>query len=238
MKLPSVLIFTITYSGKDYCLDEFIKHCDAIKYPNTRHIIIDNTDDKGVYFQKLKAKFRHTDYEVFRTERGNNSREALSRSQNFARRIAKVDDFDYMFSLESDIMCPPNIIGDLMAHAKPVVTGLYHIGDRAKGIRVPCITLKEFNKTIGAFGTRLLKTTEWDEYKNNGLKQVQTGGFGNCLIRREIFEEYAFWYDSRFQGHSDIYFFNDLFQDRVPVFVDTDIICDHQNSKWSDVEDR
>lgn len=238
MRVPKILVFSVTYEGKDYCLDEFITHSSEINYPNYKHIIIDNSNDDGRYSRKLRKKLTPLGYDVHKVERGNNTREALTRSQNFARQIAIDEGYDYMFSLESDVMCPKDIIQRLMQHAKPVTTGLYHIGDRSKGIRVPCITLAQFNDRIGAWGTRLLKVEEFAEYTNKGLKQVQAGGFGNCLIRRDIFIKYPFWYDSRFQGHSDIYFFNDLFQRKIPVFVDTDIVSDHQNVNWNTVKDR
>lgn len=239
MKAPKVLIFTITYKGKDYCFNEFIARANTINYPNKKHIIIDNTADDGLqYYKTLKKRLRNKDYHVYHVERGNNSREALSRSQNFARKIALDEGYDYMLSLESDIMCTPDVVQKLMVHVKPVVTALYHIGDRSKGIRVPCITLAEFRKDIGAWGTRLLKVEEHKDYTRNGLKQVQAGGMGCTLIRRDILERFSFYYDPRFQGHSDIYFFNNLFQSKIPVFTDTDLVLDHQNVNWNTVEDR
>lgn len=239
MKIPRVLIFTITYSGKDYCFWDWFQSTTELTYKNTKHIIIDNTEDGGIYFNELKQRMKEfPDVEVYHTQRGNNSREALSRSQNFARKYAIENNFDYILSIESDIFAPKDTIQKLLVHCKPVVTALYHIGDRSKGVRVPCITLPKWSNELGAWGTRLLAIDEFKEYQSNGLKQVQAGGLGCTLIRKDVFKNFRFWYDPRFQGHSDIYFFNDLFIKGIPVFVDTDITCDHQNVPWSEVKDR
>lgn len=228
--LPKVLVFTPIYEAKDYCLKDFIAHSKKLTYGNKRHIFIDNSQGRE-YFTKLKRM----GLDVFHVDRGDNSRQALAAAQNKARSIALEGDYDYMFSLESDIFPPEDIIERLMMHVKPVITGLYFIGPQTN---VPCITLPEYQESIKAFGTRLLKVDEFRDYIRKGLKRVAAGGFGTALIRRDIFEKTNFTYDYRFQGHSDIYFFNWCFNNKVPVYVDTDIVCEHKNSDWKEVKDR
>lgn len=230
-------MFTPIYNAKNYSLNEFIEHAKAMTYKNKDHIFIDNSETKD-YSIALKRRLQPLGFKIYHIERGSNSREAIARTQMFARNKAITGNYDYLFSLESDIMVPPDILEQLLKHGKDVITALYYIGDRSKGQRVPCITLPDYNKYLNAFGTRLLSPEEWNQYKNQGLKRVQAGGFGTCLIYKRIFHKFNFYYDPRFQGHSDIYFFNELFMNRIPVFVDTDIICEHKNSNWEDVEDR
>ncbi len=233
MKLPRVLIFTLIYEAKDYCLGEFLKHSKAITYPNTRHIFIDNSKTTN-YYEKLKGM----GLEAYHVNRGANSREALARCQNFARKMAIEEDYPYLFSLESDIMCPPDIIQRLMVHGKDVISGLYYIGNKKTGVIIPCATLPKWNENIGAWGTRLLYKEEIDDFVKAGLVKVQAAGMGCCLIHRNAYIRTSFTYDPRFNGHSDIYFFNEMFQQKVPVFIDTDIKCEHDNSAWSEVKDR
>lgn len=237
MKLPKVLIFTPIYEGKDYCLDEWLENIKNINYPNKRHIVIDNSKTTR-YFKKLKKKLPKYGLEVYHVARGNNSRESLSRAQTFARRIAIDEGYDYLFSLESDIIVSPEIVQVLLSHGLDVVSGLYMLGDKQEGVQVPCITKAEFNKQLGSYGTRLLHPEEYIQYINAGLKQVVAGGMGCCLISRKIFKDIGFYYDPRFQGHSDVYFFNELFWKKIPMFVDTDMVCDHRNSDWLNVKDR
>ena len=80
MKLPRVLITIITYEGKDYCYKEFRRHAKAISYPNKKFLIIDNSKGTG-YAKKLRKDWDT----VIRTGRGNNARESLARSQEYAK---------------------------------------------------------------------------------------------------------------------------------------------------------
>lgn len=228
-----VLVFTPIYSEKDYCLEEFIANCERIDYPNYKHIYIDNSKTLD-YISKLQSM----GLEAYHVERGNNSREALTRAQNFARNIAIKEGYDFIFSLESDIFCPNDIIQRLIIQGKSVISGLYMIGDRSKGMRHPCITIKKWNKMLNSFGTRLLTVKEAEELPESGLMRVAAGGMGCCLISKEVFTRFPFWFEPRLLGHSDIFFFNDMNNYKIPVYVDLSLYCEHKNSKWTDVKDR
>lgn len=232
MKYPKVLVFTPIYDKKDYCLDKFVEHADKLLYPNYNHIFIDNTNDGGVYAEKLKAK----GLDVAHIDRGKTTREALARAQKFARKFAIKEDYDYMLSLESDIMIKPDTIHRLMAWGKDVITALYLIGN--DDIKIPCITLPKYSKELGAWGTRLLKPEEIPQYMNQGLRQVQAGGMGCCLIHKNVFKKIDFYFDPRFRSHSDVYFFNHCWENKIGSYVDTGVYLDHDNSDWTKVEDR
>ena len=238
MSLPKVLIFTITYSGKDYCLDEFIENTQKFSYDNKEHIFIDNSDDGGKYAEELKQKLEPLGIKVYHVERGNTSREALARSQNFARKIFLNGNWDYLMSLESDIFPKYNVIEALLLHGLDVVTGLYMIGFKEKGTRWPCITKYAKNPKTGTYGSRLLRKEEFMDYINKGLKDVAAGGMGCCLMYRSVVEKVPFTYIPGLRPHSDVFWFNDVRRLGVPVFVDTDVLCDHKNSDWKDVADR
>lgn len=231
MELPSVLIVTTIYDKKEYCLEEFLERSSKIDYPNKRHIFVDNSKTTD-----FADKLIGMGLEAYHVDRGNNSREAIARGCNFGRRMCLEEGYDYLFMLESDVMVEPDILLKLMSHCKDVVSGVYYIG--TKDPRVPCITLPEFKEHIRAFGTRLLWMSEWEDYFMKGLKPVAANSFGCCLIHKNILKEIKFYYDARLKGHPDIYFFNTCFEKKIPVFVDTDIICQHQNIDWGLVEDR
>lgn len=233
--IPKILVFTPIYDAKDYCLDAFVENCSKFNYPNYEHIIIDNSKTKKYYYD-LQGKLHDTGIKVYHVTRGNNSRESLARAQNFARRYFLEGDYDYLMSLESDIFAPSDTLQRLLLHNKKVVTGWYLIG--TKEVKIPCITIKKFNEHLHAWGTRLLNAQEILEYTRHGLKEVAAGGMGVCLIKRGIVERFKFYYDPRFTGHSDIYFFNDCNNNKVKVYVDTDLTCDHQFSNWMEVQDR
>ena len=238
MRLPKVLVFTPIYADKDYCLDEFIENIQKFTYENREHIVIDNSNDGGKYTEKLKDKLEPLGIKVYHVERGKNSREALARSQNLARKIFLEGNYTYLMSLESDIFPKPNITDALVLDNLDVVTGLYMIGFREKGTRWPCITVSWKNPKTGTYGSRLLKKEEFMDYINKGLKNVFAGGMGCCLMHRDVVEKVPFTYIIGHNGHSDVFWFDDARRAGYPVFVDTDLLCDHKNSDWTKVKDR
>ncbi len=236
MNWPKILIFTVTYSGKDYCLDKFITNCKKFTYSNFEHIFIDNTDDQGVYYNKLCRKLKPLGIKVFRVQRGNTSREAIARAQNRAREYFLEGKYDYFMSLESDIFPASNIMEGLLWDNKDIVTGLYLIGDGK--VKVPCVFQPWKNEKTGTSGTRLLEGKEIMPFVNGGLQRVAAGGMGCCLMSRYVVEKIAFTYIPGHEGHSDIFFFNNALRLGYQIWVDANLKCAHLNSSWEDVKDR
>jgi len=233
MKFPKVLIFSPTYEGKEYCRERFVETINKIKYPNFDFIMIDNSKTED-YYNKLKKE----GIDVRRVPRGNNSREALAASQNYARRYALDNNYDYVLSIESDIFPPTTIIQDLMKHWKPVIGAWYLIGGTTEKIpKHPCVFLLD-NSKHGA--TRLITLKEHEQAKEKGgLQQVHGMGVGCTLIDINVLKEQVFWCDNRFTNkHSDVYFYMDLWNKKVPVYVNYDVYVEHQPSDWSLVHDR
>jgi hypothetical protein len=232
MALPKVLMFTVTYEGKDYCFEEFLENAKKLDYPGVRHIWFDNSVGDE-YFNKLKG----LGLEVYKVERGNNSREALARGQEMARKMAIDEGYDYLFSLESDIFPPKDIIQGLMTWGKDVCTGLYMLGADNPEVTRPCVTIP-YRTDAGTMGTRQLKVEEYTEYMDKGLHQVAAGGMGVCLMHKNAFTKTSFYYIPGLLAHSDVFFFNDMRTKNIEVFVDTGAYCIHKNSQWCDVKDR
>jgi cellulose synthase/poly-beta-1,6-N-acetylglucosamine synthase-like glycosyltransferase len=229
---PKVLIAVPIYEGKDYIFDTFYKNLMQFTYPNADFIIIDNSKDMH-YFLKLKRRGYKC---LTHVPRGDNSRQALCNAQNYARTKVLDEGYDYLLFVESDLLPPPDTIQQLMIHNKPVVGVFYLLGTVKK---VPCIFIKEYKSEALGMGTRLLNPEEYQEYYMNGLKQVHGTGLGTTLIRRDILQRFYFWHDERFDNkHSDVYFYMDLDNNGIPVYVDTDIIVEHRPSKWEDVIDK
>jgi len=235
MKLPKVLVFSPTYEGKEYCREEFVENVKKFTYPNADFLMIDNseTDD---YSRRLIAD----GVPCIRVPRGGNSRVALASAQNLARDIAVKEKYDYVLSLESDLFPPKDIIESLMKHQKSVVGALYLIGGTAPSIPThPCVFVFD-QKDTGVGGTRLITVEEHEQMKKmGGIFNVHGMGVGCTLISTYLLKNYLFWTDNRFTNkHSDVYFYMDLWNNKVPVFVDYDNEVEHRPSAWSLVKDR
>lgn len=225
MKLPKVLVFTVTYDKKDYCFDEFIQQLD-FSYPKKyyRHIWIDNSNDDGAYAKKLEAH----GLDVIKTARGNNAREAVARSQNIARKIAIEENYEYLLSIESDMFdIPKNIIQHLIGRHKDVVGCYYTIGDDK--VRKPCITVSKPLEN-GMMGHRLLSLEEADVLiKWGGVHNIVNCGLGCTLIKKDVFVKTPFKYYPNLRPFSDAFFANDVIHNGFKTFVDVDVLLEHKN---------
>lgn len=237
-KYPKVLVATCTYKGKHYAFKKWWNSIKNLTYPVSQILIVDNSDDSGNYASKLR-RLTQGKAKVIRAKRLKDSRQTLSYSQNLIRKYVTDNDFEYWMSIESDLEVPPNTIETLMRWHKPVVGGLYEIGFANKAGRRYCVFVVDKKDTL-LHGTRIISPEEHEQLKvKKGLFQIHGCGIGCTLIRRDIVKKYPFWTDERFENkHSDVYFYMSLQNDRVPVYIDTNIVCEHHNSDWSLVGDR
>jgi len=234
MKYPKILIACPTYEGKDYIIDKWVENIKNISYPNFDYLIVDNSVNEE-YYKKLESR----GYNVVHVNRGKHSRDALSNAQNYIREKVLVEGYDYWLSVESDLLPPKNIVWKLLLHGKPVTGVIYYLGDWGPEKPHPACLFVLDKKESGLTGTRLVKPEELCNVVNTGLQQVHGMGLGCTLISRNILSRFKFWTDERFvDKHSDVYFYLDLQNAGVPVFVDTNIVVKHYASSWELVKDR
>ena len=238
-----VLVVTPTYEGKHYIFDKFYKRLRELTYPNYDFIIIDNSTGSN-YVTKLR---RMGVRNVHHCNRGRNSRDTLAISQNYAREYFLKGNYDYVFSLESDVIPPVDIIQRLMRHQKMLVGAVYLIGTGTT--KLPCLFVTDKMES-GENGTRLIGTKrlggklvsvkgEVEKYLNKGLLRFHGMGLGCTLIRRDLLSSFGFWTDERYDDkHSDVYFYLALHNKGYDVWADTDLMVDHWPSKWDEVSDR
>lgn len=260
MDEPRVLIGSPIYDGKDYCIKEHLKCVKGLDYNNYEHIIVDNSKTDKFYKELISMGVN-----AYRVDRGKNSREAINNSMNFVREYFLNGSYDYLFIIETDLFPDKNIIKRLLSHEKRVVGSYYVLGFKKDNIEYEkykrlystgiisqdvykeCITDLQFQRACifeldrkkhGSLGTRNISNEESYEYFGTGLRQVHGCGLGATLIRRDIIERFPFWTDSRFDGkHHDVYFYMDLHNEGIEVYIDTDVLIKHKPSRWLEVED-
>ena len=227
---PKVLVALPTYEGKDYIFQKNFEAIKAINYPNFDYVYIDNTKSLN-YVNKLRRRGA----KAVHVPRGDNSRQALCNSQNWAREKVIAGNYDYLMFIESDLIPTPDCITRLMSHNKGVVGAIYFIGHKVK---IPCVFFLDW-KDSTQLGSRLIKLQEVPEFMNSGLREVHGLGLGCTLIRGDIVRRFFFWHDERFGNkHSDVYFYLDMHNNGYKVHVDTNYLIPHFPSDWSDVKDK
>lgn len=226
-----MLVAIPTYQGKDYVFHENWNCVKNFTYPNYEYVYIDNSPTPDYYY-KLKRRGAN----VVRVPRGANSRQALCNAQNWARNKVIRDNYDYLMFVESDLLPTPDAIQRLMNAGKPVVGALYYIGHE---IKIPCVFFLDWKGTGSSLGSRLISLREVPTFVGSGLRQVHGMGLGCTLIRGDLVKRFPFWYDERFDNkHSDVYFYMDVHNKGIPVYVDSNYVIVHKPSKWDEVKDK
>lgn len=240
MTVPKVLVGVVTYEGKDYCWNKFYKALKNLDYPNFEVLIVDNTRSKRYYKELVKRTKKDDFITVERAERGENSRVAHANSLNVIRQRVLEGGYDYFMSIESDLTPPSDIIQRLLSHRKPVVGCIYMIGYPWSKKYPPqaCLFQKESDGN-GGYRTKRLDHDDGWLYFGAGLQPVHGCGLGTTLIRASVLKDVKFWYyiGNGEPKHSDVLFYRDLDELKIPVYVDTDIVIPHYNSSWDLVKD-
>lgn len=115
--MTKILIFTPTYDVKDYCFEEFLDHLLKFKVnAQMSAVILDNTKITSSYFEKLCARLANMSILVVRypPDESDTVRDILATSYNIARNIVLREDYDYLLTLESDILPEPDDLQKLL----------------------------------------------------------------------------------------------------------------------------
>lgn len=106
----AVLVATPTYAGKAYCLDEYVESVRAFTYPDRELLLVDNTRDNLAYFNRivqLGVIASHMEpHETFADT-------TFCAFKGIAE-YAHVNDFEYILSLEQDVIIPPTALDHMV----------------------------------------------------------------------------------------------------------------------------
>jgi len=245
---PKVLVGTVTYEGKDYIQKEHEQAIQDIKYPNTSRLVVDNSRGTS-YVETLRRR----GVNAVTVERGSNSHEAICNGYQRLWDHVLDNDFDYLLTVESDLLPQPDDLDRLMMHDRPIVGSWYYLGRKNQNAAYqPCIMVdthdgagKIGSKMLGAIhkdnGERVLDVGKVNEWKNSGLRECHGCGFGCTLIHRSIIEaipKLDYVKTDEVEKHTDTWFYYQLRNNGISVFVDTDRVVEHHPSDWNKVEDR
>jgi len=223
-----VLVGCPTFSGKDYCLDEYVARVKSLTFPNYDILLVDNSKDES-YCDKIRS----FGLDCIHSEYFTGVKKRIANSRNLLRQKVLDEGYDFFLSLEQDIIPPVDVIQRLILHQKRVVTGIYTrkveaiVNGKNLGVKnVPVVYTANADCSVRPFLPR--------EVNNVGLKRMWMSGLGCLLIHRSILEKIEFKVDNPSDGCDDMFFFNDLQKLRIMAFADTSVFCKHLEKKWSD----
>jgi len=239
---PKILIVTPTAHHKDYCLREWAKSISELTYDNLDILILDNSEDKKHAENFLGYKFRPKTYimHVPKIEKDKDIRYHMARCNEISRVYAIKNNYDYILSIESDVFAPvKNAVEILLSHNREVVGFTYFIGKHHNSMLVCLNRISEntyFKEdALGDWQSGLL-------FMDGTLKECVNLGLGFVLIKRSVFTQIPFqindeeWHiETENFAHADTFFNIDLQKKGIPIYCDTNYICEHQNQSWGKV---
>ncbi len=135
--------------------------------------------------------------------------------------------YDYLFSVDSDIVLPSDALEKMLSHDRDIVTGMYI--QRIPGTH----TLEVYGVTPGNGRAQI----PYKLLKDRGLVEVAGCGFGCVLIKRRVLEGvpkphfvYREALDHKNTVSEDVYFCMKATDNNYTIWVDTSIKCDHVGS--------
>lgn len=229
--LPKVLIGCPTYEKQAYCLDRFITAIKNIDYPEYELLIVENTEDNDAYYKKIKEN----GINVIKDNTKGKARLKLEKARNIFRKKVLEENFDYLLTVDQDIIVPPNVLQKLINAKKDLISAVYFTHMEKNGI-VKTIPVLFINTANPEQVTHL----SIDEAFKDQIIKIRACGLGCLLISKKCLEKVDFNFESNFPGGEDVYFCKQAQEKGFEIFADTSVKCRHlileQKDKWKDTE--
>ena len=216
---PRILVGCPTSFHKEYCLKKYADAVKGLTYKNHDVLLIDNSPEDD-YFKKIKE----AGLPVIKGPYFESARDRIIASRNILRKKVIDESYDYLFSLEQDVLPQKDILEKLISHNRRVITAVYFANNMIPGETlsklIPLVYILEDEKTLS-----MRPLNEDELWKDQGLKQVVSAGLGCVLIHRDVLKEVKFRY--ALNTFDDRWFFKDLYDKNIKIFADTSIKCKH-----------
>ncbi|RXZ78198.1 glycosyltransferase [Paenibacillaceae bacterium] len=236
--LPTVTI-AAPIRNRAYILNQYLHHLQQIDYPKERiniHFVVNDSVDESLQillkFKKNYGKeYNKVVIETYNRRvpedrrishiRNNYIFEHLSVMRNYILSKVKTD---YLFSCDSDILVPENIIRKLLAHDKDIVSGLIFNGyvDHVVHPYESTNLMKyDFHGKLNHVSNYKIMTAK-DKNISELLEVDVTGAV--ILLTSDVCKQAK--YGWHFQGE-DIYFCNQAKEKGYKIYCDIGAFCSH-----------
>jgi GT2 family glycosyltransferase len=219
-----VLVGTPTSDKKLYCQDDFIARVKSFTYPLRDFLIVDNSESRKNHKRLIKDDIKS----IHVKPNNHKVHRVLAMSHEEIRRYALKNNFDYLLHLESDVFPPIDVIQRLLIHNLPIVSAMYMI-EFGQHSHLMAQEMETFGKIRE---TRNLKDGQDLNFIDGKLKPTFHCGLGCVLIRRDVLEQIQFRWEEGATIHPDGFFAGDVDALGYEKYIDTSILCRHDNSDW------
>ena len=227
-KLPRVLVGCPTSWHKEYCLMKYIETAKGLTYPNYDILLVDNSED-DIYSKKIK----NLGIPVIKGPWFESARDRIVASRNILREKA-IEGYDYLLSLEQDVIPPKDIIERLLSHKKDIVSGVYYNHAIINGSTLLVPMVFKFTEKEDE-----LLYYSYHEIEEPNLIKVRACGLGCLLINLKVLKKINFRFDIKNKGFDDMWFSVDAYFNQFEIFADTILKCKHLikgSIPWSQIK--
>ncbi|MBL7147504.1 MAG: hypothetical protein ISS82_01630 [Nanoarchaeota archaeon] len=216
-----ILVGCPTSEHKDYCLKEYV---EAVKKLNCDVLLIDNSEGEE-YYNKIKS----LGVNVIKDKYYEKARDRIVSSRNLLKERCLKNSYDYLFSLEQDVIPPLDVIERLLKHGKKIIGALYFKLEDEDTLSPLAWVHHE-----GNYARRL----NYSDTVEPRLMEVITCGLGCVLIHKDVLEKVNFRYDKNKKSFDDIWFGIDAREHGFKLYLDTSIKCKHliKGMDWDKLE--
>lgn len=207
-------------------LNEFVEVVEEEVPMPVKKILIAVPTNKYVETETMKAIYDLEVPEGYKTELQFFYGYRIDQIRNLIADWAKR--YDYLFSVDSDMVFPPDTLKRLLAHNKDMVSGLYI--QRKPGEHILEIYRNGFHVSYG-------------DIRGKGLVEIGGCGFGCVLINSDVIRkiEYPHFHyhvalDHKDTVSEDNYFCNKAREVGFQIFADTSLLVDHVGTVKFQVE--
>ncbi len=221
--MPKILVGCPTSNHKEYCFEEYLKGIKELTYKNFDILLVDNSKDDD-YYNKIKDKIP-----VIKDKYFENARDRIIHSRNILRNKVLSEGYDYLLSLEQDVIPPKDVIERLLKDNQKIVGGLYFKTGSFNEL-IPLVWLREDKNHA--------RRANIEEIKEDKLIEVITCGLGCILIHRSVLEKIEFRYSKDKKAFDDVWFCEDARNNNFKIFCDTGIKCKHliKGMNWDNIK--
>lgn len=232
--MTKVLIGCPTCERYEKILDIYISAIKQLNFQDYDILLVDNskTDE---FYKRVKAKR----IPIERTEYSENPKKRIVESRNLLLKRAIEGDYDYLLSLEQDIIAQPDLLKKLISAKKEIISAYYGTptqvilqDNQTKEIikatlDMPIIWLKDNDK---------IRRANPNEVINKGIIEVGATGLGCILISKNIFKKIKFRFEENKLAYDDMFFCHDVKKLGYKIYLYSDIQLKHLHNDYPDMK--
>lgn len=216
-----ILLASPTYDEKDYCMYSWVKQIEK-NFSSLTDILIVDTSKNDDFFQDICSIAEVS--EVVKSTYHENPYKNLENARKLIQTKLIEGDYDYLFSVESDIFPEQFVLKTLLDSGKKIIGVPYilcYSTDPETNLKTGYIfstSTKDKFLSVGGKNTGSFQHTDKTIDFNNSSDLVYHVGMGCTLIDAKIYKDVEIKSDSENKRFDDSLFFEDLNASGVDVY--------------------